>query len=376
MKKFPLGQFSARLFSILTIVFILASCELMPASANPDVFGAPVSPSTDAAAQLPAVTQAVPPELPPVFQTPLLHPRDIPRTYIEETCRYLRNRWNPLNAEPGTVVMIVLIKNINRGTAELPDSISLGEFMELMSQLKAQGFEAIDMRQFQAFMERNVRIPSRSVLIIQSGNYDAEYFVKTFGEYFDAWGWPVVNGWVNSPDAAESLIRENIELEQMGFVDHQANGVMTDTRLTDESAKTVIARELQGSVDGLAEYFIKNPIAIIWPNGGFGIRPVEAARQLRFKLGITSNPRGPVMYNWVPLADSADPDRPTLIPEGGINDPLMTLPSYSPEQALAAIDIVRAIGKAAAEYAQANKGLEHQYYDIVCEDEYGPMPTP
>lgn len=316
------------------------------------------------------------PVLPEIYQSSLLNPLDTPHSYIGETCRYLRNKWNPLNAEPGSIVMVILIKNVNRGTADLPDSISVVDLIILMNRLKEQGFEAITTKQLQAFVERNIRIPTRSVLIIQDGNHDGEYFDKIYGEYWENWGWTIVNGWISGPDLPEALLRENIDLEREGFVDHQARGAFSNTKLSDESAKNIIARELQGSVNGFADYFAKNPIAFIWPNGGFGIRPIEAARQLRFKLGFTSNNRGPIMYNWVPLADEFDPLRPGYIPEGRISVPLMTLPTYSPNEALAAVDTVRAIGKEAAAYAQNNKDIEHEYYEIVCSEEYGPMPTP
>lgn len=351
---------------ILSLVSILISCQLTPApTANSQ---------TEIASES---TQAIDiPELPGTFQTGFLNPLDVPRTYTEETCRYLRNKWNPLNAEPGTVVMVILFKNINRGTAELPDSISVIEFLELMNQLRAQGFEAINTDQLQAFLERNVEIPPRSVLLIQDGNQSAEYYDTNFREYFDLWGWGITNGWVSGRDVDETLLSENFVLEYQGFVDHQARGVTPDVLLRDESAKTIIARELQGSLSGFAEQFGKTPNAIIWPNGGFGIRPVEAARQLRFKLGFTQNPRGPIMYNWVPLANEFDPARPALSPEGNIDDPLMTLPVYPANEALAAIDAVRNIGKTASDYAQQNRDVEHKYYELVCEAEYGPMPTP
>jgi len=316
------------------------------------------------------------PSLPTTFQTSLINPSDTPRTYIEDTCRYLRNKWNPVNAEPGTVVMIVLIKNITPGTTELPNSVSVAEFSRLMNQLKEQGFEAINTKQLQAFMERNVTIPVRSVYLIQYGNHDEEYFERYYREYHENWNWPVVHGWVSEPNLTASFVEGNMNLEREEFVDHQAQGVLSDTILSDDSAKTVIARELQGSINGLSENFAKNPVAIIWPNGGFGIRPIEAARQLRFKLGFTANARGPVLYNWVPLANEVDPQRPALIPEGNINDPLMTLPTYSPQEALLALDSVRIIGKEAATYALENKQIEHEYYEIVCSSEYGPMPTP
>lgn len=355
-------QFFLRVSLILTLVSVLISCQLSPL---------PIESGTTSEA-----IKATVPTLPGTFQTELLNPVDTPHTYVEETCRYLRNKWNPLNAAPGTVVMVIVFKNISGASTGQSGEISFIEFSNLMNQLQAQGFEAINTEQLQAFMERNIEIPPRSVYLIQDGNKPAEYFDQTFRDYFLMWGWQVINGWVSEPDIDEELLAENFSLEYEGFVDHQARGVFADTRLSDETAKTVIAREVQGSLTGFANYFGKTPTAIIWPNGGFGYRPVEAARQLRFKLGFTANPRGPIMYNWVPLADATDPQRPELRPEGLVNDPLMTLPTYYPMEALASIDVVRIIGETAAEYAAVNRDAEFNYYQVVCEPELGPMPSP
>jgi hypothetical protein len=79
------------------------------------------------------------------------------------------------------------------------------------------------------------------------------------------------------------------------------------------------------------------------------------------------------MFNWVPLADEFDPSRPAYVPEGAIDDPLMTLPRYWPYQVLKAVDSFRVTGKQAAAYAEQNKEGELQYYDIVCASAYGPM---
>lgn len=313
-------------------------------------------------------------QLPPIYQSPYLNAMDTPRTYLEDKCRYLRNKWNPSNAEPGTVVMIIRFNQIYNGTA-LTEDTSLGELYKVMEHLKAQGFEAINTRQFLFFMERNIEIPQRSVLIIQDGSYEDANFKKFFGEFWEKWKWPVVNGWISEPGLPDSLWQENAQLEYEGSVDHQAQGVIEGTVLSDESSKAVIIRELEGSLNAFATGFGKTPYAFIWPGGGFGLRPVGAARQLGYQLGFTANSRGPVMYNWVPLADEVDPDRPSYLPEGYVNDPLMTLPRYSPDQVIDALDAVRATGKEAAEYAQANKAAEFQYYETTCRDTYGPIPS-
>lgn len=361
--RIPYKELLLRFTILFSIVSILVSCQLnQPQAGDSASTSLPLDPTE--------------PPLPGMFQTNLLNPLDKPHDYVEETCRYLRSKWNPLNAAPGTVVMVILVKNINPGTGDLPDSIPVVQFFELMDQLRAQGFEAINTDQLKAFMERNVEIPPRSFLLIQDGNQGADYYDKYFREYFMMWGWGVTNGWISEREPDSALVAENFSMEYEGFVDHQARGITENAYLSDDVSKLVIARELQGSLEGFANQFGKTPTAIIWPNGGFGMRPIEAARQLRFKLGFTSNTRGPIMYNWVPLADAPDPQRPGLIPEGPIDDPLMTLPVYSPNQALYEIDTVRAIGKAAADVALSNKDAEYRYYEVVCEEEYGPMPTP
>jgi hypothetical protein len=353
-------QLFTRFITLFLTVTLLISCQLIPVTQQP----------------LTESTTSTPFETPAIFQTSLLNPLDVPHTYIEEACRYFRNRWNPLNAKPGTVVMVILFNEINRGAADLPNSISLVEFAELMNQLKSQGFEAVNTEELQGFVERNEVIPERSVYLIQTGNHEAEYFNKFFRDYWENWKWTIINGWVSEPQISETLLIENIELENEGFVDHQAQGVFENTTLSDESAKNVIARELQGSWTGFANVYGKNPLAMIWQNGGFGFRPIEAARQLRFKMGFTSNLRGPIMYNWIPLANEVDPQRPDYAPEGVINEPLMTLPTFPAEEAINYIDIVRIIGEEATAYAELNKENEIRYYENVCEPEFPPIPSP
>ncbi|HEY5901342.1 MAG TPA: hypothetical protein VIU39_02235, partial [Anaerolineales bacterium] len=114
-------------------------------------------------------------------------------------------------------------------------------------------------------------------------------------------------------------------------------------------------------------------IAYIWPGGGFTPRAAELARQAGYRLGFTVNPRGPVMFNWVPLADQAA--NAYEIAEGPVNDPLMVLPRYWDTDARAHLDSVAQIGEAAAAYAEQNKATELEYYDIVCAPQYGAIPA-
>jgi hypothetical protein len=80
------------------------------------------------------------------------------------------------------------------------------------------------------------------------------------------------------------------------------------------------------------------------------------------------------MYNWVPLTDKTDPQRPLYIAEGPVNDPLLVLPRYWDTDARTHLDEVRQIGNDAAAYAEQNKAVELDYYNIVCAPKLGPIP--
>lgn len=315
-----------------------------------------------------------PPALPGPYVSPLLNPRDTPHTYIADTCQYLKLRWDPNNAAPGTVVMVIMFHSITDGQVTAYNQMSVGEFKLLMNDLKSQGFEAIDTAQLADFLERNAKIPPRSVLLIQDDRKFRANFDTHFYPYYQAYGWKVVNAWISAADTSEALWADNIALENEGWVDHQAHGVVHNIPIETNSSDAYILGELQGSIDAFRQRFNKTPIAFIWPGGGFTPRSVELARQVGYRLGFTVNPRGPLMFNWIPQMDAFDPARPSYLPEGPAGDPLLTLPRYWSPDARMHIDEVRLIGKEAAAYAEANRAIELAYYDIVCAPTYGPIP--
>jgi hypothetical protein len=314
-----------------------------------------------------------PPALPPVFTTNILNPLDTPHTYMADTCQYLQDKWNPNNAAPGTVAIVVMLHGINKEDTGDPKNITVGNFNKMMKGLKELGFEAINTTQLADFLYHNAVIPQRSVILIQDDRHFAENFNTHFRPYWEQWGWPVVNAYI-AKDERPDLWAENAALAAEGWVDYQAHGVIHNIPMSDSSTDEFLTGELQGAITNIQKYFHKTPIAIIWPGGGFGVRPVEFARKYGYQLGFTVNPRGPLMFNWIPLGDQADPQRPSYIPEGSINDPLMTLPRYWPNQVLPNLDAIRVMGQDAAAYAEQNKAVELEYYDIVCAPTYGPIP--
>ena len=317
-----------------------------------------------------------PPELPAGFVTSRLNPLDIPHTYIQDTCQYLHDKWNSDNSAPGTVVMVVMLHGIKRDAADVTaNDITVEDFNQMMNDLKEQGFEAINAAQMADFVDHNAKIPERSVLLIQDDRRTGENFNQHFRPYHEQWGWTVVNAWISAEDGPRAIaLQDNIALEAEGWVDHQSHGYIHNINMSDSSTDEFIKTEFEKSIADLQNNFNKTPVAIIWPGGGFGIRPVQFAREYGFRLGFTINPRGPVMYNWIPLADQADPARPSYLPEGFVDDPRMVIPRYWPYQVRTELDKVRNIGKEAAAYAEQNKAIELEYYDIVCAPTLGIIP--
>jgi hypothetical protein len=240
-----------------------------------------------------------------------------------------------------------------------------------MNDLHEMGFEAINMEQMADFMERNAKIPQRSVLLIVDDRHFPEYFNDHFRPFHDQWGWPVVNAYI-AKDERPDLWAANAALSAEGWVDYQSHGVIHNINITGASTDEFILSELQGSITNIQKYMNKTPIAYIWPGGGFTPHAVQLARQVGYRLGFTVNPRGPVMFNWVPLNDGAGTTYE--IADGPVNDPLMVLPRYWDTDARAHLDTVAQIGEAAAAHALQNKATELEYYEIVCAPQYGALP--
>jgi hypothetical protein len=312
--------------------------------------------------------------LPATYQTSLLKAEDMPRTYVTDSCQYLQNKWNANNSAPGTMVMVVMFHGITKDAATGANQISSQDFKKLMNDLHDMGFQAINMQQMADFMYNNAKIPQRSVLLIVDDRHFAESFNDHFRPYYEKWGWPVVNAYIGL-DERPDLWAENAALSAEGWVDYQAHGYIHNTPISDSSTDEFIMGEMGGAIKSLQKYMNKTPIAYIWPGGGFSARAVEIGTQLGYKLGFTVNPRGPVMYNWIPQADTVNQSNPMAIPETPAGNPLMTIPRYWDTDARNQLDTIRAIGDQAAQYAEQNKATELEYYDIVCAPTYGPIPA-
>jgi hypothetical protein len=267
-----------------------------------------------------------------------------------------------------------MFHGINKGEASGND-MTVKAYKKLMIDLHEMGFQAINMQQMVDFMYNNNKIPPRSVLLIVDDRKYAENFNTHFRSYYEQWGWPVINGWISGFGGEDAVLAENLNLSKEGWIDYQAHGYIHNVPITDSSSDQFITAEMQGSITNMQTYFNKTPVAYIWPGGGFSARAVELGTQFGYKLGFTVNPRGPVMYNWVPQADTINQSNPLAMPETPAGNPLMTIPRYWSPDADGHIDTVRVMGEQAASYANQNKATELEYYDIVCAPTYGPIPS-
>jgi hypothetical protein len=368
---------------ILTLLATgLAACAPSPALPIPTGTSTVTSTSTPiptpTATLVPTATAIrTPPALPGVFQTTFLNPVDTPHTYLADTCTYLRDKWSSENSAPGTIAMVIMFHSIVADdAAPNANQIPGKKFHELIGALMNNGFEAITTAQLAGFLETNARIPPHSVLLVVDDRHHSLYFDTYFRPYWEADGWPVVNAWISAArdNYDASLWTEQETLNAEGWVDYQAHGVVHNTPMWPGVSETYITSELQGSIDAFEAHFNKKPIAIIWPGGGFSQRSVQIARQLGYQLGFTTNARGPLMFNWIPLGDSVTPVHGEWQPEGPINDPLMVLPRYWDTDAILHIGDVLQVGDDAAKFDEQNKAVELEYYDITCKAQFGPIP--
>ncbi|GAB4428483.1 MAG: hypothetical protein Kow002_17320 [Anaerolineales bacterium] len=375
------------IFSLLTVIVAACASSTSPAptqdtdamltqavqTALAEIVTATPAP-TETPLPTPTMVPRTPPALPPVFSTSFLNPMDKPYTYEADTCTYLKNKWDPGKSAPGTIVIVIMFHGIDKDGLEMdPNDISVQDFKKMMNDLHEMGFQAINAEQLANFLEHNAKIPERSIVLTYDDRHRAEAF-EHFRPYAEQWGWPVINGWISAFGGDDHFLAENVALSKEGWVDYQAHGVVHNIPMSNASTDEYLIGELQGAIDNLQTHFNKTPIAIIWPGGGFDTRPVQFARQFGYRVGFTVNPRGPIMYNWVPLGEQYDERRPYYIPEGPVGDPVMTLPRYWPNQVLQNLDAIRLLGKEAAAYAEQNKAVELEYYDIACKPTYGGIP--
>ena len=106
------------------------------------------------------------------------NPLDTPHTYIQDTCQYLHDKWDPNNAAPGTIVIAIMFHGINKNPADVDaNGISDGGFREVDEEpRRSSGSRPINTTQLADFLEHNAKIPTRSVYLIQDDRHHGREF--------------------------------------------------------------------------------------------------------------------------------------------------------------------------------------------------------
>jgi hypothetical protein len=343
------------------------------------------------------------PALPASFTSPLLDPwAGTPHTYIEDTCQYLKLKWDPNNSVPGTLVLPIMFHSITDDSIPIARDYDIhhSDLVILLKHANDLGYKTITTKQLVNFLYHNGKIPKKSMMLIQDDRSPGA-FKLAFGPFLEkyhwtlTWAWPVAD--TDSKPASNvqdetytSLWQQMEAYAATGFIDMQSHGYIHNINIGDNSTDAFIEHEMADSHTVLNQHFYckdfktgqaisdcksTQPLAYIWPGGGFAKRGAEIGRTAGYQVGFTINPRGPIMFNWVPQQDAADARYPAFMPEGPAGDPLMTLPRYWPQNAAQKMDELSDISKEASDYAAKNKDTELTYYDIKCADKLGPIPT-
>lgn len=376
---------SLRIFSTLLLAtFFLSACAQAatptPTMAPTDTATPVPATATPASTATPVPTATAvrtPPALPAIYTSSALNKLDTPHTYISDTCKYLKLRWDPNKSVPGTVVMPIMYHSVTDDDKEITDATTVHNsyLIQTMQHAHDLGFETITAAEMADFLENNASIPKRSLIMIVDDRRTAENYQIHFMETLKEYKWTVTNAWISTPLSQPDLLNPLAKLVAKGWIDIQAHGVVHNVNITNASSDEYIHSEMDGSITYLQEHFGVTPVAYIWPGGSFTERAIQIGTQDGYKIGFTINPRGPIMFNWIPLADQKDPGRPSYLPEGGVSNYLMVLPRYWSTNALEKLDEVVQIGDEAAAQAEASKATELEYYDIVCAPTYGAIPT-
>lgn len=371
---FPAGWLSR--IGLIVLAFVLFGCEavgaqrLSTSTAPAATQTATVTPKpptatptlTATASPSPTVTRTPAPTATPeplaAFETRLLTRGIEPAAYVTDTCEYLYMRWNPDNAEPGTVVVPVMYHSVVKDGRPVRDNMSVTAeyFRYTMEYARELGFETITTAELIDFLYNNARIPNRSLFLVVDDRRPGvvrNHFLPILEEY----DWTVTLGYITGVVYPYEW-NELAFLHATGRIDVQAHGFMHNgqTYFTEFTSEEIIRQELYDPIPVIEERFGTRPYAFVWPGGNFTPRTVDEARKAGYRVGLTAYSRGPLMFNWIPLGE----------PEREMNDPLMVLPRYWSTAATVNLDQAVAINEAARAFAEEHQEEELAWYRQYC----------
>ena len=300
------------------------------------------------------------PESPQVFQSKKLLRGAKPVTYIDDTCAYLRMRWDPNNAAPGTIIAPIMYHRVKEKPGER--GVNQTYFKQTMRKAHELGFQTITAEQAADFLERNANIPPRSLMLFVDDRR-VPVINKHFMPFLKQYDWVVISSWIIANTDERPGLWERIEAAYAtGRVDVQSHG-LRHLYMIPGTPKKKIQEEINGPFPYFEEHFGYKPVAFIWPGGNYTPYAVRVARKADYRIGFTIFPNGPVMFNWVPLQKT----------ERKVGDPLLLLPRYHANSVKEQLPIAVEMGDKARAQALAHYPQEAAWYREHCG---GELPRP
>ena len=318
----------------------------------------PVPSLTPTLPDTPTATTTAPPPPLEYFSSPLLRPGVLPATYLDDTCEYLRLRWEAGKAEPGSVVVPVMFHSIVQPPSKVtdPKDITVEQFQAFVGYAASLGFETITTQELLDFLLYNDHIPPRSMILIVDDRRPGliyEHFLPVLEQH----DWTVTAAYIADPDSMEWAWDWMERLKQTGRLDVQSHGYTGQLYVLPETPIEQIQLEIWESSPVIENHFGTRPIAFIWPGGNFTPQSVQVARQGGYQLGFTVYSRGPLLFNWIPLGEE----------ERLVNDPLMLLPRAWSNSVNFNLDEAVRVSQQAADFAKYNYAAEAAWLDQYCQ---------
>jgi len=314
----------------------------------------------------PTVTR-VPPTITPtpqkltMFSSESLRQGVVPVQYIEDTCRYLENRWGEGKSAPGTIVVPIMFHSVVKpGRVIINNSdISLSSFEYFMAKAKDMGFTTVTIDELIGFLNENKKIPERALLLIlddRRPGVTEEYFLP----YLWANNWTLTLAWLTTDLTSDYTWNRMERLAATGKLDIQSHG-HNSAYIQSYTPIEVVEEELYTPLEIIQEHFGTMPQAHIWSGGNFTEQSVEIAREAGYQVGFTAYSRGPLLFNWIPQGEK----------ELSVDDPLMLLPRYWSTDLDVSLYHAVEISEEAQQFAEEVKEEELRFIDLYCQDQEG-----
>ncbi len=331
-----------------------------PPTLTPTFRATPFQPATATPSPTPEPT-LTPVPLPTFDPGPLLRNDVTPVSYITDTCQYLRERWDPENSPPGTIVVPIMYHSIVKSGREIPagdnTSVTASYFQQTMEHARALGYQTVTSIEVAEFLDHNARIPARSLMLIVDDRRQG-VVRDHFMPYLEKYHWTVTMAYITGVAEAQEW-RTLEQLVATGYVDVQAHGYYHNgnTYIKPWTSNETIELEINGPIPLFMKHFDQAPTAFIWPGGDFNLFAVQAARRANYRIGFTAFSRGPLLFNWIPLGE----------PEREMEDPLLVLPRYWSTAAYYNLDDAISMSEAVKAAAEKSKPAEIAWMENYCQ---------